>query len=42
MEKARTDKKKSPKTSVGQNGSKKQRLEQYVSTFLKEAYGTVR
>ena len=42
MEKARTNKKKSPKTSVGQNGSKKQGLEHYVSTFLKEADGTVR
>ena len=42
MEKARTNKKKSPKTSVGQNDSKKQGLEYYVSTFLKEADGTVR
>lgn len=42
MEKARTNEKKSPKTSVGQNGSKKQGMEYYVSTFLKEADGTVR
>ena len=42
MEKARTNKKKSPKTSAGQNGSKKQGLEYYVSTFLKETDGIVR
>lgn len=42
MEKEKTNKKKSPETSVGQNGSTKQGLEYYVSTFLKEADGTVR
>lgn len=42
MEKTRTNEKKSPKMSVGQNGSKKQGLEYYVSTFLKKADGTVR
>lgn len=42
MKKARTNKKKSPKTSVGQNSNKKQGLEYYVSTFLKKADRTVR
>lgn len=42
MTKERKDKKAAPKMSIGQNSNKREGLEHYVSTFLKEADGTAR